>query len=93
LVGSAYNDWGNDGPDASFNRDWRNEDVWVLENVELLAGEWKIRADNDWALNYGDTGANGTLEVNGDNVVSTAGIHKVTVDFSTDPPTYTVVKY
>lgn len=94
LVGSAYNNWGDDGPDAQFDRDWRNEGVWVLKNVTLLAGEFKIRDDNSWGTNYGDTGADGSLELDGTNIASEAGIHTITADFS-DPenPTIEIVKY
>lgn len=92
LVGSAYNNWGAT-PDAQFTRDWSQPfgDVWILRDVDLLAGEYKFRANNDWAVNYGDNGANGTLEVGGANIVSTAGTYTITLDFS-DPanPTYTV---
>ncbi|MDT7831569.1 SusE domain-containing protein [Flavobacteriaceae bacterium S356] len=92
LVGSAYNNWGAT-PDAQFTRDWSQPfgDVWILRDVDLLAGEYKFRANNDWAVNYGDNGSNGTLEAGGANIVSTAGTYTITLDF-TDPanPTYTV---
>ena len=87
LVGAAYNDWGAT-PDAAFTRDWALDDVWILNGVTLLDGEWKIRANNDWAINYGDDGGDGTLEINGTNITSTsAGIYNITLDFSIDPPT------
>lgn len=90
LVGSAYNDWGTT-PDAIFTRDWANDDVWVLNNVTLLDGEFKIRANSDWGLNYGDTGNDGILEVNGDNIPSVAGTYNLTVDFSNmDAPIFTI---
>lgn len=95
LVGSAYNDWGAAGLDAAFTRDWRQDDVWVLKDkyVTLLAGEFKFRDGNAWDLNYGDDGANLSLEVNGANIVSTANVYYITLDFSTTPPTYAVTKY
>jgi len=93
LVGSAYNNWGAT-PDAQFDRDWRNDGVWILKNVTLLAGEYKFRDDNSWGTNYGDNDANGSLELDGANIVSTAGIHTITLNFS-DPnnPTWSMVKY
>ncbi len=93
LVGSAYNNWGA-SPDAQFRRDWSQplDDVWILENVDLLDGEWKIRANNDWGVNYGDNGADGTLERDGANLPSTAGNYTVTLNFSNNPPTITVVQ-
>ena len=92
IVGSAYNDWGST-PDALFTRDWSqpNDDIWVLNNVTLLDGEYKFRSNEAWALNYGDTGADGTLDDGGDNIVSVAGTYSFVLDFS-DPanPTYTI---
>ncbi len=92
LVGSAFNNWGAT-PDASFTRDWSRpfDDIWILRDVTLLDGEYKIRANNDWAVNYGDTGADGTLELNGNNIVSMAGTYTITLDFSNPSvPTITV---
>ncbi|MAD97185.1 MAG: hypothetical protein CMB99_07670 [Flavobacteriaceae bacterium] len=93
LVGSAYNNWGA-SPDAQFRRDWSQplDDVWILENVDLLDGEWKIRANNDWGVNYGDNGADGTLERDGANLPSTAGNYTITLNFSNNPPTISVVQ-
>ena len=93
LVGSAYNSWGAT-PDAQFTRDWKNDGVWVLKNVTLLDGEFKFRDGNDWTLNYGDTGGNGSLEPGGDNIASTAGLYTITLDFSnSNAPTWSSVKY
>lgn len=91
LVGSAYNNWGAT-PDATFSRDWSNplEDAWILENVDLLDGEWKVRANNDWGVNYGDNGGDGTLERDGANIPSTAGNYTVKLNFSNNPPTISI---
>ncbi|MBL4905182.1 MAG: SusE domain-containing protein [Flavobacteriaceae bacterium] len=92
IVGSAYNNWGAT-PDAQFSRDWSQpfDDIWILKDVTLLDGEYKIRSNNDWGTNYGDDGADGTLELNGANIASVAGTYTIVLDF-TDPanPTYTV---
>jgi hypothetical protein len=93
LVGSAYNNWGADGPDAEFNRDWRNDGVWILKNVKLLAGDYKFRDNNDWGTNYGDNGGDGTLEKDGSNITTTGGIYTITLDFSNpNSPTWKGVK-
>ncbi|TCP25834.1 uncharacterized protein DUF5019 [Tenacibaculum skagerrakense] len=92
LVGSAYNNWGAT-PDAQFTRDWSRpfDDVWILRDVALVDGEYKFRSNNDWTLNYGDTGGDGILEINGDNLTATAGTYTITLDFSDAAnPTYTV---
>jgi hypothetical protein len=91
LVGGAFNNWGAT-PDAQFKRDWSKpfNDVWVLENVTLIDGEYKFRSNNDWGTNYGDDGGDGILELNGSNLNTTAGTYSYILDFS-DPnaPTYT----
>ncbi|TBN00902.1 hypothetical protein EYD45_13840 [Hyunsoonleella flava] len=91
LVGGAYNEWGAT-PDAQFSRDWSRpfDDIWILNDVTLLDGEYKFRANNDWGTNYGDDGGDGVLELNGANLVTTAGTYSFVLDFS-DPanPTYT----
>lgn len=55
---------------------------------------WKFRANDNWDLNLGDTGADGTLEVGGDNIgVSEAGNYTITLDLTDSRnPTYTVTK-
>lgn len=91
LVGGAYNDWGAT-PDAQFTRDWSRpfDDIWILNDVTLIDGEYKFRSNNDWAVNYGDDGGDGVLEAGGANLVTTAGTYSFVLDFS-DPanPTYT----
>lgn len=83
VVGSAYNNWGAT-PDASFSRDWSRpfDEIWIVENITLLDGEMKFRANNDWGTNYGDDGGDGTLELNGANIPTTAGTYNIRLDFS-----------
>jgi starch-binding outer membrane protein SusE/F len=51
--------------------------------LNLTAASIKFRANHLWDLNYGDTGANGSLEENGDNIaVSSAGNYTVTLNLS-----------
>ena len=77
IVGSATpNGW--DGPDAMLLQDG---DVLTLY-VELGDGEIKFRENNDWANNFGDDGADGTLEMGGANMAVSAGMYKVSVDFT-----------
>jgi len=91
IVGAAYNNWGATA-DAQFKRDWSQpfNDVWILENVTLIDGEYKFRSNNDWGTNYGDNGDDGVLELNGSNLVTTAGTYSFSLDFSDpDAPIYT----
>ncbi|AUC14891.1 hypothetical protein BTO06_06965 [Tenacibaculum sp. SZ-18] len=91
LVGGAYNDWGAT-PDAQFTRDWSRpfDDIWILNDVTLIDGEYKFRSNNDWTVNYGDNGGDGVLEEGGANLSTAAGTFSFVLDFS-DPanPTYT----
>lgn len=103
LVGSAYNNWGQDvAPangvqdmlDAQFVRDWRTDNVWMLTNIVLLDGAFKIRDANNWTLNYGDTGANGSLEENGTDISVTAGLYSIKIDFTNAAsPTIVVTRW
>ena len=80
IVGSATtNGW--NGPDMmlhynSFQDDWRAV-------VTLGDGEVKFRFNNDWGLNYGDDGADGTMEANGANIAVSAGHYLVTMNLNT----------
>ena len=80
IVGSATtNGWG--GPDMmfhynSFQDDWR-------AIVTLGDGEVKFRFNNDWGVNYGDDGADGTMEANGANIAVSAGHYLVTMNLNT----------
>jgi starch-binding outer membrane protein SusE/F len=98
VVGSGYNDWGATpdfqfAPDfGNFSKDFDTKGVWLAKNVSLKTGEIKFRANSDWALNYGDDGANGTLEVNGANIAVTAGVYDIQLDFSKQSPSYKITK-
>lgn len=59
--------------DTEMNFDTQKQRFWV--DVTLTAGEFKFRADNDWAINFG--GADGHLSQNGDNIKATAGNYRV----------------
>jgi len=89
IVGSAFNDWGAT-PDAPFYKVQGSPNVYVAY-VTLLDGEWKIRTDNDWDVNYGDDGDDGSLEAGGANIPATAGTYKVVFDEAA--LTYTIEAY
>ena len=67
------------------------EGIYHAMNVPILDGEIKFRVNNDWGINYGDTGLDGTLELEGDNIPSVAGNYDIKLDFTNpDTPTYTI---
>ncbi|CAL2084787.1 SusE domain-containing protein [Tenacibaculum sp. 190524A05c] len=79
IVGSAANDWGAT-PDLPFFK--TDVDGVLVAYVTLLDGEMKFRENNDWANNFGDNGADGTIEAGGANIAVTAGSYKVTLNFN-----------
>ena len=95
LVGDAVNGWGgvnqgfsagNDVPFVSAG----SEGLYVAA-VTFLNGQWKIRKDNDWGVNLGDNGADGSLEAGGANIViPAAGTYNITLD--TVNNTYSLVQ-
>lgn len=80
LVGSATeNSW--DGPDMEMFESSPN--VFQLY-AELVEGEMKFRFDEDWGVNYGDDGPDGSLDDGGANILIGAdGTYFVTLDLNT----------
>ena len=85
IIGDATaGGWSTDTP-MTYDK---TKKVWTV-TTNLTAGGLKFRANDSWDLNYGDTGADGTLDAGGDNInVPSAGNYTVTLDFS-NPPLYT----
>ncbi|MDN6279742.1 MAG: SusE domain-containing protein [Psychroflexus sp.] len=81
--------FGWDAPDAKFLPDFDiNDGVFYATGVELTPGEIKLRQNEDWAVNYGDAGNDGTLDEDGDNIpIDEAGTFNIELDFSATPPT------
>ena len=90
LVGDATpNSW--DGPDTKFTPDFGiNEGTWYINGIILLDGEIKVRQNDAWGINYGDTGNDGTLEQGGDNIPVVAGTYNVKINFAETPPTINI---
>ena len=82
LVGSATpNGW--DGPDTKFTPDFGNPGVWIIDSIDLVDGEIKVRANDAWDASYGDLEPDGVLDTENDNNISVVtGTYKVTIDFS-----------
>lgn len=85
VVGN-HNEWGGAGPDPKLHYDYITDTFKV--GVELVDGEIKFRMNNEWVTDFGDTGADGTLDAGGDNIAVTAGYYMITVDFNAG--TYTL---
>lgn len=64
--------------------------MWEI-TLDLNAGTFKFRANDGWDVNYGDSGADGSLDAGGDNIaIAEAGNY--TIRFSTEKLTYKVTK-
>jgi hypothetical protein len=87
LVGDGTpTGWGT-LPDIKFIPDFGiNEGVYYINGITLTSGgSVKVRQNDAWVINYGDTGNNGTLELNGDNIpVPATGLYNVKIDMN-DP--------
>ncbi|WP_142785125.1 SusE domain-containing protein [Changchengzhania lutea] len=78
---------GTPGEDQDMTYD-PDTDTWTI-TLDLVAGQMKFRANDAWAWNYGDTGADGSLENGGgDIIIATDGNYTVVLDLST-PRAYT----
>ncbi|WP_069131293.1 SusE domain-containing protein [Rhodohalobacter halophilus] len=80
---------------SGYGNDWTPEDAPALYSInsnDRYEGyvyyandnqEFKFTADRSWDLNWGDDGADGTLQENGANIVmENAGYYKVNVDLN-----------
>jgi hypothetical protein len=65
----------------------------VLTDQAAPKDGMKFRANNAWAINYGDTGNDGVLDFDGTNIGTKAGTYLITLDLSNPRKyTYTMVK-
>ena len=90
LIGDATpGGWNTDTPmtyDATTK-------VWTATVALTSPGGLKFRANGAWDINFGDDGANGTLDYGGANIaVSAAGTYTVTMNLSNPVYTYKLVK-
>ena len=67
-------------------------DIWTI-TLNLVAGDIKFRANDDWAINLGDDNADEKLEYGGANIaVAEAGNYTITLNLSEAIYRYKVVK-
>ncbi len=78
IIGGATGD-GSWSTDIAMNYD-EAANKWTL-TADLVAGEFKFRANSGWEINYGDDKADGKLDAGGANiVVGAAGNYTITLD-------------
>lgn len=87
LIGSATPDGWNSDQDLTYDP---ATNAWSI-TLNLVAGEVKFRANNDWGLNYGDDGANALLEQGGANIViPSAGTYLIKLFLDKPDHTYSI---
>ncbi len=64
--------------------------MWEITG-DFKAGQFKFRANNGWDLNYGDSGADGSLNAGGDNIVLAVD-GNYTIRLDTENLVYQVIK-
>lgn len=89
LIGSATPDGWNSDQNMTFDP---AANKWTI-TLNLVAGEIKFRANDDWGINMGDTGLNKSLEYNGDNIpIADPGNYTIDLILSGAIYTYTIKK-
>lgn len=88
LIGDAVPTTGwNSDQDLTYSTTTKQ---WTI-TLNLNPGKIKFRANDDWAINFGDTGADLSLEYGGADIsITTAGNYTVTLDVSV-PGNYTYI--
>lgn len=89
LIGSATPGGWDSDQDMTIDPATGNPTI----TLDLVAGEIKFRANDDWAINFGDTNANGSLEYDGDNLqIAEDGNYTVELIINVADYTYKVTK-
>ncbi len=75
--------------DTDMTYDPATKTLSIVMNLVADGNKIKFRANDAWELNFGDNGADGTLEQGGDDIaVPATGMYKITLDLS-QPRAYT----
>ena len=91
ICGSP-NDWGNTGIKDIALKPNSSKTIWTGEFTTEGKAEFKFRADNDWAVNFGGSFDDLIMNNQTNLTVSEAGTYSVTLDFSKLPYTAKVEK-
>lgn len=89
IVGSAAGSWDND---VDLTKSAADPHLWILDGIDLIQGEAKFRADNDWAVNWGSSAfPYGVGDNGGANIPVTDGGNYLVV-FSDLTGQYAIIK-
>lgn len=88
VIGNATPTGWDGDTDMAFD----GEFTWSV-TLDLTAGELKFRENDNWDVNFGDSGADGTLDKGGDNIaVAEAGNYTISMTLAPTGYTYSVTK-
>ncbi len=72
LIGDAIGGWGDENEiDMVYNKSKRQ----LVATAVFADGSFKMRANRDWGINFGDNGANGSLDYDGADISASAGTY------------------
>ncbi len=91
VIGSATADEWNSDQNMTYDAD---NGYWSAV-LDLTAGEIKFRANDDWAVNYGDDGADGVLDFDAASniTVTSAGTYEIKLMLGSPDYTYSIEPY
>jgi starch-binding outer membrane protein SusE/F len=79
VIGDATPDGWNSDQNMTYNTTTKAYQV----TLNLVAGVFKFRANDAWAINFGDNGNDGKMEYDGANIpITVAGNYTLTLDLS-----------
>ena len=91
LIGDAVGGWGEDQAQLTYDS---NTTTWTGTATFTGSGSFKVRFNGDWTYSFGSDGSGNLLMNGGDNITgpTEAGNYTLTIDVSTNPYTFTLVK-
>ena len=93
IIGDAVGGW-DTANDVILT--WNAEKGVLEATVEMSAGGWKFRANQEWTVNLGDNGNDGLAQDGGNFNIDEAGTYYITFDAVTRAgnyvPSYTITK-
>jgi len=78
------------GWDTDIDMEWDAEFGAMKAIVPTTGGQFKFRANDDWAINLGDTGADAVLEYEGDNIDIPVGEYEILLFLNRPDYTYQI---
>ncbi|MGB3773844.1 MAG: SusF/SusE family outer membrane protein [Leeuwenhoekiella sp.] len=78
IIGTARTEGGFDAPDTDMTQSDFDPHIWQIQNVELIDGELKFRANDAWDVNWGNNTANsGFGTMGGPNIPVVEGTYEI----------------